>query len=217
MSELIRVLFVTGKDRQYHDHMVITPVYEEFLSAAGFSVTSTTDLDAFLPANVKEYDVILLNTIGQELSREQERGLLDAVIGAEWGDTGKPKGLVGLHTAAASFKGSPEYQRMLGGRFLTHPAIGPEYRFDIVNPGHPVTQGVSAFSLCDELYLLETYPPMEVLVSCMFNGFERPIAWAKPYGRGRVFYSALGHGPEQVKNSNFQRLIVNAVRWAKAQ
>ncbi len=47
-----------------------------------------------------------------------------------------------------------------------------------------------------------------------FKGFERPITWVKPYGRGRVLFTALGHDKEQTENPNSQRLIVNGVRWA---
>jgi type 1 glutamine amidotransferase len=67
----------------------------------------------------------------------------------------------------------------------------------------------------EELYLMETYGHFDLLLSTYFKGFERPIAWVKPYGHGRVFYTALGHDQVQTENPNFQRMLINAVRWAK--
>ncbi len=52
------------------------------------------------------------------------------------------------------------------------------------------------------------------LMEVEFNSFKMPVTWVKPYGCGRVFYTALGHGSEQTENPNFQRMIVNAVRWS---
>lgn len=68
----------------------------------------------------------------------------------------------------------------------------------------------------NELYLMETYGHFELLMSAWYKGFERPITWVKPYGHGRVCYTALGHADVQHKNPNFQRLIINAIRWSAA-
>ncbi|MBN1412443.1 MAG: ThuA domain-containing protein [Spirochaetales bacterium] len=216
-EEKTSILFVTGIDRQYHDHLVTSPLYSGFLEKAGFSVTVTTDLDSFLPPNVKDYDVIMLNTVGRSLSPDQESGLLKSVIGAEWGDTGKPKGLIGIHTASCSFQDSQAYLRMLGAKFLTHPEFGPEYEFCVTAAGHPVMKNIENFRMADELYLLEPYSPFDTVLSCHYLGFERPVAWVKPYGRGKVFYLALGHGPDQIQNRSFQQILINAVAWAKPE
>ena len=46
------------------------------------------------------------------------------------------------------------------------------------------------------------------------NDKEVPIAWAKTYGKGRVFYSTLGHSDESWDNPLVQRMFFDALRWA---
>ncbi len=123
------------------------------------------------------------------------------------------KGFVGVHSAADSFKQTPGYINMVGGKFLTHPRP-QSLTFRVKDPSHPVMDGISDFEMEEELYLMETCGHFDLLMTTQFKGFERPITWVKPYGQGRVVYTALGHGAEQTENPNFQRLIVNSVRWA---
>jgi type 1 glutamine amidotransferase len=176
-------------------------------------VTLTEDLDFFLPQNIKKFQAIVCYTTGRELTSEQENGLLKAIIGSPWGETGESKTFIGIHGASTSFQNSKAYLRMLGARFLTHPPLGEEYSFQIVKPDHPIMQGISDFTLIDELYLMEIYPPIETLIICDYRNFPRPIAWGKSYGLGKVFYTALGHGEKQIRNKIIQKMIINAINW----
>ena len=108
-----------------------------------------------------------------------------------------------------------DYIDMIGGKFLTHPSKWPALTINVLNRHHPVCEGIEDFAIEEELYLMETYGHFELLMSTWYKGFERPMTWVKPYGHGRVFYTALGHGQPQSENPNFQRLIVNAAKWAK--
>lgn len=208
-----RILLIGGGNKKLHDFSVMGPIFKEFLEKIGMDVTLTEDLDMFLPKKISKFHVILCYTMGRELNPEQEKGLLDAIIGAPWGNTGDPKGFVGVHCASSSFLNSQNYLRMLGCKFLTHPPLGEIYDFKITNPNHSIMKGIKNFSLKDELYLFETYPPFDLLMTSECLGFSRPISWVKPYGLGRVFYTALGHGEEQIKNKIFQRIIINAIYW----
>jgi type 1 glutamine amidotransferase len=46
---------------------------------------------------------------------------------------------------------------------------------------------------------------------------EFPLTWHRNYGKGRVFYTALGHRPEVWRDLRFQTMIVNAVKWTSGQ
>ncbi len=209
----MEVLLIGGGNKKLHDFSVTGPILKDFLEEFSMKITLTEDLDMFLPNEIRKFDVILCYTMGRELNSEQEKGLLNAIVGAPWGDTGEPKGFVGVHCASSSFLNSQNYLRMLGGKFLTHPPLGEIYDFKVTKPEHPVMEGITDFSLKDELYLFETYPPFDLLITSDYNGFLRPITWVKSYGLGRVFYTALGHGEEQIKNNTFQRIIINAIYW----
>jgi uncharacterized protein len=209
-----RILLAGGDDEGYHDFQVIGDVFFSFLTGAGFQVTLTEDCQSFCKETIKNYDVVVFYMNKKQMKKNQEQGLLNSIIGSPWGDTGKPKGFVGIHTAACSVPGSMDFRRMLGCRFLVHPEMGEELHIHVKNPGHPVMQGVEDFSIIDELYMLELYPPFELLLSCRYKGFEHPVAWAKPYGLGRVFYISLGHGVEQISHEYYKKMIINAVIWS---
>jgi type 1 glutamine amidotransferase len=211
------VLIMGGDETGYHDFKLLGPVFKSFLTDAGFSITLSEDLNMFLPIFIKSYDVIVCYMNKANITKKQEQGLLQGIIGSPWGSTGKPKGFVGIHIACCAFEHSRDFHNMLGCRLLTHPDMGESYSFKIKDPRHPVMAGMKDFSLVDELYLLEVFPPFETLITCEFNGFALPAAWVKPYGLGRVFYTSLGHSTEQLNNEFFQRMIVNAVKWSAAE
>jgi type 1 glutamine amidotransferase len=207
MAGPIKVMVMGGRTKNFHEFHIMAPIYEKFLTAAGFEVKLTEDREDFTAEQIKPFDVIMDYTTGEDLTPEQGRGLLGAIIGG--------KGFLGVHSAADSFKNTPGYISMIGGKFLTHPNKWPKLTINVLNRHHPVCEGIEDFEIEEELYLMETVGHFELLMSTWYKGFERPMTWVKPYGHGRVCYTALGHGQPQSENPNFQRLIVNAVKWAK--
>lgn len=207
MSDKIKVMVMGGHTTGFHQFSIMGPIYKQFLTDAGFDVTLTEDRDDFKKERIAPYDVIICYTTGEDLTPEQAGGLLGAICGG--------KGFIGVHSAADSFKQTPGYIPMVGGKFLTHPSYWPKLTFNVKNRFHPVMAGIEDFQMEEELYLMETYGHFDVLMSTWFEGFERPITWVKPYGHGRVLYTALGHAEQQTKNENFQRLIINGVKWAR--
>lgn len=205
------ILVLGGGETEFHNFAEIGPVYRALFTEAGHKVVLTKDLNTLLPGHIKEYDALVCCTTGRALNQEQEAGLLDAIAGRN--NTPNPLGFVGIHSASCSFLSSDSYLRMLGARFLNHPAMGPRFHFHVKEGEHPVTGGITDFALKDELYLLELYPPQLVLVTTQYDGFDVPVCWVKQYGLGRVFYLSLGHGREQIRFPMVRRLMQNAVLW----
>lgn len=99
---------------------------------------------------------------------------------------------------------APHFMETLGTRFLSHPDIEP-YTVNIAKPDHPLVAGISPFETTDELYLCETYGPVEVLLDVEYSGdipdfsvkhFEHaryPVYYLKQWGKGAVLYLTLGH------------------------
>ena len=211
-----RVLIYGGEPSPYHDFPAQGPILAELAREAGWEPELTCDGDAFLPARVAPFHAVMVAASSGLLSPAQEEGLLSAVVGAPGGATGVPKGLLGVHGATVLSSASGRYQRMIGARFLTHPDVGPTgpaIRVATRRPDHPVLSGVGDFTIIDELYLLEQLSPFEVLLSADHLGFERPLAWVKPFGQGRVCYCALGHAPEQLQHPNVRAVLKNALTW----
>ena len=210
-----RALVFGGEENPYHDFAVSGPVLARLAREAGYDAELTRDAAALLPGRIAPYQLVVVSASSGTLNAEQESGLLAAVIGQPGGETGPAKGLLGVHGATVLDSASGRYQRMIGARFLTHPPMG-QHRLAVQRPGHPVMDGVHDFSLVDELYLMESLSPFEVLLSAEHEGWERPIAWVRPFGLGRVVYCALGHGTEQLEHPSVSRILRNAMAWLGA-
>jgi type 1 glutamine amidotransferase len=136
------------------------------------------------------------------------------------------KGFVAAHVALTAFDSWPEFGEMLGGGFDQHPINGPG---TIINesPDFPATRHFAAsFPFTDEFYQPKNLSreKVEVLLrldlsnvpespSLRLKG-DYPLAWAKMYGKGRVFYGSFAHANETWDRRDVQQMYFEAMRWA---
>jgi uncharacterized protein len=135
------------------------------------------------------------------------------------------KGFVAAHVALTAFEGWPEFGELLGGRYDEHPwntASGTVINED---PSFPATKHFPAtFPLVDEFYQAKDFSRdkahvlLRLDVSKMpanpqLRNMDFPLAWVKTYGKGRVFYSSLGHAPETWDNRNIAQMYFEAIKW----
>jgi type 1 glutamine amidotransferase len=66
----------------------------------------------------------------------------------------------------------------------------------------------------DEQYILDYDPRVHVLASALWQGAAVPVAWTKSWGKGRVFYLALGHDPKACRHEKFPILLQRGALWA---
>lgn len=164
------------------------------------------------PDLIKKFDLILQYTQDSyvdHIEPDHVDGLLHFIrSGGSW---------IGWHCAADTFKGYPEFVRMVGGKFETHPAYGP-VEVKRIAAQSPVGGGIEDFEVKDELYHLadSTADDKSLLLVARSpgDGKTRPVAWTKRYGLGKVFYTTLGHGPDVYQHPSFVRLLQNAAEWA---
>jgi hypothetical protein len=64
---------------------------------------------------------------------------------------------------------APHFMKTLGSMFISHPPIAP-YRVTVADPEHPLISGVEPFDATDELYLLERFGDLYVLLETEFEG-----------------------------------------------
>ena len=79
---------------------------------------------------------------------------------------------------------------------------------------HEVTRDLDDFEVEDEIYMSAWDPAIYILASAEWSERQHPMAWVKPYGQGKVFYTALGHGPGTFEQAGMQALLARGVRWA---
>jgi len=135
------------------------------------------------------------------------------------------KGFVAAHVALTAFEGWPEFGELIGGRYDDHPwntASGTVVNED---PSFPATKHFPAtFPFVDEFYQAKAFARdahvlLRLDVSKMpanpqLRNMDFPLAWAKTYGKGRVFYSSFGHAPETWDNRNIAQMYFEAIKWA---
>lgn len=156
-----------------------------------------------------------------ELTPEQKADLLAFVR-----DDGK--GFVAAHTATTAFLTWPEFGDLLGGRYDGHPWGSAPGTLINEDPAFPATKHFGkTFALTDEFYQTMDYSREKMRVVLRLdvskmapnNGVHRtdgdfPLAWAKTFGKGRVFYSSLGHAASTWDNPDVSKMYFEALRWA---
>jgi type 1 glutamine amidotransferase len=135
-------------------------------------------------------------------------------------------GFVGVHSASDTYHDDPRYLEMLGNEFETH---GEQAEVDIVvdDAAHPATAGLGArLRIRDEIYRFRQSNRGQVGMLLSLDRFpadglaragepgDLPIAWQKPYGAGRVLYTALGHREDVWQDARFRQHLRGALRWA---
>lgn len=213
----LRVLVMGGIETRFHHFDELGPALTAVIAAADRPVTQLLAPDALRPEVLQKFDALVSLTTGGELTAAQEDALLTASAEPK-NDRGLPLHFLGVHGASCSFSSSPRYLAMLGGQFLRHAPMAT-FRVAIDVPDHPVTRGVSAFDIHDELYVLELRSAVRVLLSAENpepgapSAPRLPLGWVRQHGQGRVCYVALGHGPEQLSHPSVVRLITQALAW----
>ena len=171
-----------------------------------FEVTRVDeDLDFFTKPELNDYDVVVFHYTVGEITDAQKDGLLNFVKSG--------KGFVGIHSAADSFRGSPEFRAFVGGWFVTHPRYR-DYTVSVVESDSPITEGLDEFVVTDEQYITDYDPRVNVLATALYKGKAYPVVWTKSWGEGKVYYLALGHDGNSCKNDNFGLLLERGIVWA---
>jgi type 1 glutamine amidotransferase len=187
-----------------------------YLEKEGAEVTVYNTLDVYTDKSVMdEADMIFQSWTMGKITREQEKGLLEAVK--------KGAGLAGTHGGLGdSFRENTEYQFMVGGQWVAHPGGVIDYTIEITDKNDPVTRGVSDFKIKSEQYYMHVDPNVKVLATTTFNAdhaewIDRaviPVAWKKTYGKGRVFYISAGHTPADFDIPQAWEILTRGIKWA---
>jgi type 1 glutamine amidotransferase len=195
-------------------HPITFPPGTGIAAGAGgdFNVHTLTYFDAIFFFGVREV----------ELTAEQRADLLSFVH-----DDGK--GFVAAHAAATAFLSWPEFGELLGGRFDEHPWNIADATVVVDDPSFPAVKHLPArWPVHDELYQLKDFSRSKIhvvahldpaglnLKAPLVHRTDRdfPAAWSKTYGRGRVFYSILGHEADDWDDRLLQTMYFEAIRWS---
>jgi len=188
-----------------------------------FEPVVSDDLSNFEPGKIEQFDAILFNNTNNEIFLPENFDKLPADQQAKAATYDKllkqslvkylqsGGGLAVTHAGVASFRKWPEYGNIIGARFENHPWVaGSTVTLKVEEPRHPVALAFEepTFEVTDEIYQVKapySRAHLRVLVSIdtsktnmKVKGIRRTdgdfaMTWIKKYGKGRVFYCALGH------------------------
>jgi len=187
------------------------------LADEGFDVTTEAGTEVFADAGLAGFSLIVPILTMSTIKKEELANLLAAVKGGV--------GLGGYHGGMAdAFRNEPEYQFMVGGQWVAHPGNIIDYRVDVTRPDDPVMAGIESFPYRSEQYYLHVDPRVEVLATTRFNGEHAewidgavvPQVWKSRYGKGRVFFSALGHVASEFDVPQMATILRRGLAWAAA-
>ena len=173
--------------------------------------------------NLHDFEAVLFYTGGNlEMTDQQKSDFLSFIH-----DEGK--GFIGVHSATITFTGWPEFGEMIGGYYDEHPWGTFEAPIIVEDSSFPgMRQWPRSFVLRDEIYQMRDYSREKLRVLMRLDpdkldlrnkkvhrtDRDFAVAWAKMYGKGRVFYSTLGHPVENWDRPDVQEMYGGAIRWA---
>ncbi len=204
-----------------HEPKQCVDIVAPWLESKGFAVTVSDTLDAYLnKRKMKNYSVVMPAWTMGEITREQSEGLRAAIRGGV--------GLAGWHGGMCdAFRKDTGYQFMTGGQWVAHPGGVIRYKVTVTDGDDPITRGLADFRLHSEQYYMHTDPSNEVLATTTFSGRHwdvtwirgtvMPVAWKRMYGKGRVFFSSLGHVAKDFDTPEVFEIVKRGILWAARQ
>lgn len=210
-----RALIVWG-GWEGHEPKQCAEIFAPWLQSQGYEVIVSNTLDTYTDKDLMQSLnlIVPIWTMGT-ITPEQEAGLLDAVRGGV--------GIAGWHGGMGdSFRNNTEYQFMVGGQWVAHPGNIIDYEVNIIKPEDPIVAGLSDFRMHSEQYYMHVDPSNEVLATTTFSGeycewiagTVMPVVWKRRYGKGRVFYSSLGHVAKDFEVPEALEIMKRGMLWA---
>lgn len=208
-------LFVWG-GWEGHEPKQCVDIFAPYLTEQGYAVEISDTLDSYLDvAKLQSFDLIVQVWTMDTITPAQEKGLLEAIKNGV--------GYAGWHGGMAdSFRNSTEYQFMVGGQWVAHPGNIIDYEVNIIDHNDPITAGLSDFTMHSEQYYMHVDPSNKVLATTTFSGqyapwidgCVMPVVWKRMWGRGRVFYSSLGHVAKDFDVPEAREIVQRGMLWA---
>ena len=212
MSEKIKVAVVV--DFHPYDVVSFQKMFESFEDCECY----VQPLSLFIhdTDNKAAYDTVVyynMNKPEPKKGSPLEKYLTDE-LGAE------KQGVIFLHHSLLSFESWAPFTGVCG---LADRGAGASFKYAqnqsvnaiIADKSHPVTAGVSDFTMVDETYALDEpdEPGNHILIKTDNETSVKTIAWARQYKNSRVFCFASGHDNRAFANPSYRKILHNAIRW----
>jgi type 1 glutamine amidotransferase len=203
------------------DPQVLAKYSEEFRKRTGKTV-EPENCGRINKDTLKNFDVVLFFTTGNPLTK-QELADLEAWVKAGGAFTG-------THCATDTLYGTT-YGALVGGYFDGHP-WHQKIKIKVEDPKHPAAAGFhTGDEITDEIYQFRDTPysreKLHIILSVDNSSIDvkkgkrkdmdYAISWGQEYGKGKSFYTSLGHRKEVWKDPRFQKHLIGGLKWATGE
>jgi len=165
------------------------------------------------PKGLAAYDGVVFASTTGDLPLPDRQAFVDWVAAGH--------AFVGIHAATDTYHGWAPFIEMIGGEFKTH---GPQVKVALLvqDAADPSTKGMaSPLDVFDEIYQFKSFEKDRVKTLVALDkhpnegtpGFY-PLAWSRSHGKGRVFYTALGHREDVLEADWFRKHLLGGTLWA---
>ncbi|MDG4918913.1 ThuA domain-containing protein [Mesorhizobium sp. WSM4989] len=185
------------------------------LDEEGFAVRLENTTAVFADPAIADLSLIVPIYTMSKLAKAEEANLTKAVENGV--------GLGGYHGGMGdAFRESTDYQFMCGGQWVAHPGNIIDYRVNIVRRDDPIVAGIDDFQYRSEQCYMHVDPSNDVLATTTFSGEHAPwiagvvmpVVWRRRHGKGRVFYSSLGHAAKEFEVPQMRTILRRGLVWA---
>lgn len=218
-----QLLYVTHSAGYKHE---VLPYSQEVVRKLGaesgaFAADCTDDVASVDWSALNRYDAVAFCTTGDLPMDDTARNQLIEFVK-------KGKAFVGIHNATDTLYKFAPYGEMVGGYFNGHP-WHQEVGIIVEDRNHPATRHLEEnFRIHDEIYTHRDWSRDKTHVLMRLDNStvdlekaagKRPdndfaMAWCHPFGAGRVFYTALGHGMPTWTDERFHKHLLGGIQWA---
>ncbi|RWG54630.1 MAG: hypothetical protein EOQ64_19430 [Mesorhizobium sp.] len=190
-------------------------VVKAMLEEEGFAVRLENTTAVFADPAIADLSLIVPIYTMSKLAKAEEANLTKAVENGV--------GLGGYHGGMGdAFRESTDYQFMCGGQWVAHPGNIIDYRVNMVRRDDPIVAGIDDFQYRSEQYYMHVDPSNDVLATTTFSGEHAPwiagvvmpVVWKRRHGKGRVFYSSLGHAAKEFEVPQMRTILRRGLVWA---
>lgn len=218
----VRVLVVTGQHG--YNKPEFNAMFASFEGIA-YTIKETQGDPGALFDSVEDfpYDVVALYNFKQSMNETQKANFLKLFE--------RGVGLVSMHHAIAGFPDWVAYEKLIGATYVlkAQRRDGREYAVPTWKHGvdmnirvedreHPITRGVTDFTIHDETYKGWVYHGSGHLLLSTDHELSNPqIAWTVPHPNANIFFIQLGHDQHAFRNENYRKLISQGIHWAAAK
>ncbi|WP_162527209.1 ThuA domain-containing protein [Sphingomonas solaris] len=235
VTMLSPAILVFSKTNGFRDGASIdaaNAMFRQLARQREWSIVLTENGAVFNPAQLARFDAVVWNSVSGDVLTAAQRSAFRTYL--EQGG-----GFVGIHGAGGdmSYRWRWYVEDLIGAQFTSH-TMFPEFQtasIRIEDPAHPTMARLPrTWVRADEWYSFDrsvrrkgyrvlatldetSYRPRGILLDDIAMGRDHPIIWTHCIGRGRAFYSALGHAAETYSEPLHREMLANAVTWASGR